>query len=248
MNFSYAIFVVIILSLGSAVPLSADGWSITQEVSVTSNTSILQEDSSDSVQAFNSINLDSTSGVVTEANQSLTMGGHDLTLTQVGGNSNKQAVNIIASGKIIEANQTLSGAGSITLSQSAGMNNLQVVNAAITSGSGSQIDTLNQSVTADSFTFSHQGGGSSNIQAGNYIEADATNPIDYSLTQNFTVNTLNYVQDGTNNIQAGNILVKNAGYTGGIPVQNFNAGSINLSLPATLGNGSIAAGNYIIQR
>lgn len=226
----------------------ADSWSLTQTVTINSAMTLSQTNTNNAIVGANVIRLDSSTGVVTTANQAMTTNGNDLTLSQDGASSSHQAVNYLSAAHIDSASQTVSQVDQVLFEQKNGStNNIQGLNLALGTGSGIQIDALTQTVSANSVTF--DGAGSGNIQAGNYIQADAVSTVAGNVVQDFNVSgVVSYIQTGTNNLQAGNVVIKNTpSFTGNV-TQNFSAGNVIATFSAAEGNNSIKAANYFAQK
>lgn len=226
--------------MNSAV-VYADSWDITQRVEVNSDVTITQQSSNSSFQAVNVINLDGVVGVVSRAEQSMSLGGNDLTLRQSNNTTSVQTVNYIHAAEVTAATQSINGVNIITLEQNGGSGNIQAVNMS----SAETVDELTQSVVAESFNFI--GSGNNNIQAGNYLKATNTSGVAGNVSQNFSVQNaagVSYQQTGSNNVQAGNVLVRNIGFAG-VVEQTFTVNQVTVSPgSSTDGNGSVMAANY----
>ncbi|QTR50528.1 hypothetical protein [Candidatus Thiothrix anitrata] len=210
-------------------------------------TTLTQHNTTNAIQALNAINLDASSNV-NRADQSVQTGGNALELTQSGeGSNNKQAANLVIAGYINNASQTVSDVGAVSITHTgANSNNIQALNMAIATGSsGTQVNGLTQSVNAASVSFNIDGG-TGNIQAGNYLQANSADDV----TQQFIVTgNVTYAGTGTNNLQAGNAVIKE---TGGASITNltqtFSANNVNTSYSDSFGSGSIKAANYFSTR
>lgn len=187
----------------------ADSWTITQNVSVSAPLSISQGNMTNSAQAINSIQLRNGGSSVTNTQQTLNLGSGDLTLLQSGGDNNHQAVNYLLSPEIHSAAQTLNQAGNVALKQQGGDNNIQALNYAKATGDA-PLQSLKKNVQAQHITLKFEGIGSGNIQAGNYIEADGLPTTSGDVVQNLATTSLHYIQSGTHNLQAGNVVVNNS--------------------------------------
>jgi len=238
----------LLLSTGllGTTPLQADSWDVTQHVATATDTVLSRESSIGSVQALNAIQLGDTS-TLSHVEQSVDTGGHDLTLSETGtGDGNRQAANLIIAGHITDASQSVTVGGARLTRADAGNDNVQALNMAIATGTGVQIDALEQHVTASSVAF-ELNGGSGNIQAGNYIQAGSVSSAPGFLTQNFSVSgTVTYNETGLLNLQAGNVVIKeNGAMFSGEVTQDFSATNV---VPAYHGinetTGSVKAANY----
>jgi hypothetical protein len=221
----------------------ADSWVVTQNVTTNSATTFSQQAGTGAIQAGNAIRLNSTNGKVSSANQSMTTSGNTLTLTQDASHSSHQAVNYLFANHLNSASQQVNNISTLSLTQNGGSGNVQALNQVLVTGTGTQIDTLNQSVSAESMLF--QGTGSNNIQAGNYLQADSVSTTAGDVVQDFTVSgDVSYSLTGSNNVQAGNVVIKKtAAFTGQV-TQNFSAGNVTASFSESDSNNSIKAANY----
>ena len=224
----------------------ADSWAITQNVTVRKPLSISQINATNSTQAINTIHLDESHGAVITTQQTMNMGGSDLKLLQSGGENNRQAINYLIAPAISSATQTVNQASALSLNQQGSNNNIQALNYVKATGSGnSPLQSLNQTVEADHITLNFQGVGSGNIQAGNYLEADTLPSAAGDVIQNFTATSLNYIQSGTHNLQAGNVVIKNSNTPAGAVTQNFTAEKVSANFgSAGAASGSVTAANY----
>lgn len=237
--------------LGMAVAC-ADSWTITQGVDVTSDTTFSQS-GSNSLQAANAINLNSSTGTVASASQTANFNGHNITLTQ-DGSSNQQAVNLISAAHITDATQAINNAGAVLLKQQgSGSDNTQALNIAIATGSATQIDKINQTVNAASVSFANTGSGTGNIQAGNYLQAESVSASASNIKQSFDITgNVTYGQSGKNNLQAGNAVISNSLASANV-TQHYSANSISVdtsfysqeSNNSSSTYGSISAANYV---
>lgn len=239
---------VLSVTLFSVLPAHADSWTLTQTVAVSSDVVLSQSGSNGAIEGVNVIKLNNTNGIAVDVSQSMTTGANDLTLTQDATSSSYQAVNYLSAAHINVAEQIVTNVDHVLLEQQNGGNdNVQALNIAIAKGAGTQIDALTQTVSANSFSFGTSGSG--NIQAGNYIQADAVSTTAGDVVQNFNVSgTVSYALAGTDNLQAGNVLIKNTGSFTGSVIQNFSAGNVVVSFYEQDANNSIKAANYFAQK
>lgn len=224
----------------------ADSWTLTQSVAVSSDTTLTQDGvSGDSVQGVNVINLDGSVGVVVNGEQTMSVGGNDLTLTQDNASNSRQFVNLMSASKIQSGTQSLSGVDALSLIQTNGTNNsVQAINAAVTRGGdpGTQIELLTQSVEVASASFDVTG--SNNIQAGNYIDANSVSSTLGDVTQSFVITGAApavYNVTGSDNVQAGNY----AKVASGQVEQTFSVNSVVVNHSGADGSNNIQAANVI---
>lgn len=179
-------------------------WDITQNINLSNNLMLLQENASNSIQAGNYINLNDS---ISNASQSVALGSHSVSLKQDHATSSKQALNYLSSPAITDSQQTISGVTNFSLTQLYGSGNLQAGNLIENSQNASGHHT--QTITATSATLSQQDGyitPSPNVQAGN-----AAINVAGTLTQTFVANSLTAsfsnpsgTSYGQNNYQAAN--------------------------------------------
>lgn len=193
----------------------ADSWEISQ--SLTSNTvnqqQLLQNGTtSNSLQAMNAANLGSASSVI--GLQTVTMTNGNLLLDQrENTDSNKQAANLIVADAIGDGSngsmrQVVDVGTQLTLSQY-GTNNTQALNLAIAS---SNIEGLQQevSIASGSVELNQRAGSSGGKQSANMAIADAIGDGNSgSVVQTVNADAILSSQDGTNNIQAINMVEAN---------------------------------------
>lgn len=226
-----------------------DSWTLTQTAITQTATTLFQANANNAKQGVNVINLNNAQGVVVNADQTFTTSGHNVTLSQDATNASHQAVNYIAAAHITAATQTVTQVDAVLLKQqNSSSNSLQALNIAITTGAGTQINQLVQTVSANSASFDSTGSG--NIQAGNYLQADSLSATAGDVVQNFTISgNVTYALTGANNLQAGNVAINNVGFkpTGTI-IQHFSAANVNATFSDTDANGSIMAANYVAEQ
>lgn len=235
----------------------ADSWTITQSVTVDTSTEVFQkETSSGSVQAFNSINLDGTNGVVkTGSTQNLNIQDNNLKLEQSDGTAaSSQAVNRVYANTINDIQQSVTTSGTIsntiTLEQGTtiGDENYQSINSAVTSDAG-QVDALTQNVsTSGHIIVYRQKAGTSNIQAGNLIKSGNLSTTSGAVSQSHSAGYASFYQsDTSNSIQAGNALIMISGQGGGTLAQEFTStvhSAPFISYAQSSTNGSVQSMNY----
>ena len=238
----------LLLSLSTALLFNfnafADSWTLTQTAITQTATTLFQATANKSKQGINVINLNNNQGIVVNADQTFTTSGHNVTLSQNATNASHQAINYITASDITAATQSVTQVDAVLLTQQNSSNSLQALNMA---SAGMKIDTLVQSVSANSVSFDSTGSG--NIQAGNYLQADALSATAGDVVQNFTISgNVTYALTGANNLQAGNVAINNSGFnpTGTI-IQHFSAANVNATFSDTDANGSIMAANYVAE-
>lgn len=215
----------------------ADGWEITQLVQVNSTdiTLIQTGTTQASSQALNHI---VTNQQVINSSQEVTLNQQHLSLSQRNGvNNSTQAINLI-NAPVKESQQILMNVGNIVLKQGNGSENIQALNAIISS---KPISNLQQQVFAptSSLRFQQDEASSGNTQAGNYLEANTVSEVQQSLH----VNTVYFDQAGNNNVQAANIMIVNGDAEG--MEQNFSAENVSVDFSSVSNDGSIKAANFI---
>lgn len=209
---------VAITTLLMSANAMADSWKVVQEVTPGANITMQQTNTTTtaSVQALNSINLAPDpipSNIDTDSTQTVTLGTHDLTLTQdVSTTGSTQAANWGAADKITDLTQSITTTGDIQLNQNAliGNSNTQAINGV----KASTIEELSQSITTASLDM-NQEGAQKNTQTGNLISAIEALPAT-GVTQTIATGTLNMEQKTTTTgFQAGNALLTATGGLGG---------------------------------
>ena len=137
-NISVNIVLMFVL-LSVCKSLAAADWVIQQDAVLTSQeVSLSQEDSTSSNQAINGVVL-GLDDSLTDLNQTATISGDQLTLTQSGSatNSNVQAVNLVSANSIDQLTQSArqnSGTATLTQNIAAGTGNIQAINYAASAG------------------------------------------------------------------------------------------------------------------
>ncbi len=225
----------------------ADGWSITQDVDLDNHLTMSQTGSAQASQALNHISIDknATTGTLENSRQTIRFGGKDLTLRQAAStHSSYQAANLITAGQVTNTQQTLTGVGVLHFHQAAdiGDGNVQAGNAIISLNA--LPSQFHQRVTADEVVF-EQEGGANNIQAGNFARTGEAD-----ITQGFDVTSGNvlYYQAGTDNVQAGNVVLMESSSLNSSVTQNFTAAGIRVDYSSTDSNGSVKTANYFHQK
>lgn len=165
-----------------AIGLCGSWDTITQDINLSSNLTLLQTNTSNSIQAGNYINLNDS---ISDASQSVTLDSHSVSLTQDHATASKQALNYLSSPDISNSQQEISGITNFSLTQLYGSGNLQAGNLLENSQSGG---THTQTVSAKTATLSQENGNivaSPNTQAGNIAMNVAG-----TLTQTFVADSL----------------------------------------------------------
>lgn len=157
-------------------------WDITQDINLSSNLTLLQENASNSIQAGNYINLNDS---ISDASQTVTLDSDSVSLTQDHATASKQALNYLSSPAISNSQQTISGVTNFSLTQIYGSGNLQAGNLLENSQSGG---LHTQTVSATSATLAQENGNLvaiPNVQAGN-----AAINVTGTLNQKFVAGSL----------------------------------------------------------
>jgi hypothetical protein len=244
----------IALSLGTANVL-ADSWTIVQEATISTATTLSQVGATDSsLQGINNINLNTTDGTVLGgSSQTVTISAGGATLSQDNATvDSNQAVNRISAYDVGDTTTAITQdvdvtAGNFVLGQN-GEGNTQAINEAIAQN---QLNKLEQDITASSSTLDMDQEDTTNernIQAGNLIDVSSGASLSTTLDdvkQTINISTLNMDQTSTGeSLQAGNALITaDSGSATGTIKQSLTIGTLGITQTTT--DGSIESGNYV---
>jgi len=251
----------IALSCGAGNVL-ADSWTILQTTNLngstthtlTQNANSTASGTTNSVQAINNINLNTTDGVInTGSTQTVNM-ADNLTFDQdSAGNNNIQAGNNAVTLTVTGLTQSLAANATSTtikfeqgVTSATGTGNVQAINRV----KATTVTSLSQSLTGSALTldFDQANGADENIQAGNLIDAstvgDSLSTTAGNVTQTITVLNANMTQDSTaQSLQASNALITASGSGVGHITQTFTVDSLGMTQSGA--DGSVESGNYV---
>ncbi|RBP51227.1 hypothetical protein [Arenicella xantha] len=181
------ISIMLIIAVNSRMTFAAD-WNVDQTTSIAAESpSLIQHDTNVSFQAINGIALDVGNDDLSNSNQTTTLAGNNIAISQTGTNtsSSVQALNSITAHSMRDISQSVAGFNTVAMTQTGALSggNIQAFNYAHAS---TTIENLSQSTSGAEWTVSNGNIGST--QAVNYAQA---NRYTGSLEQSTILTTVN---------------------------------------------------------